>query len=146
VFWVHYPTPQFLMPTSSDSGSFPKIISQISGADLSHPKGHSVNSGISKELCSLSYVTLDNAIQQAQSLGRGTLLMKIDIKNAFCLLPVHPTDRHLLVMRWKQQLYIDTCLPFGLPSTPKLFNVLTDLLSWILERQGVSLIMLHALP
>jgi len=106
--------------------------------DLSHPKGCSVNSGISKELCSLSYITVDNAIQQAQGLGKGTLLTKIDIKNAFRLLPVHPADRHLLVMRWKQQLYIDTCLPFGLRSAPKLFNILADLLSWVLEQQGVS--------
>lgn len=30
--------------------------------DLSHPTGRSVNSGISKELCSLSYITVDNAI------------------------------------------------------------------------------------
>ena len=109
--------------------------------DLSHPKGHSVNSGISKELCSLSYITVDNAITQAQSMGRGTLLTKIDIKSAFHLLPVNPADCHLLVMRWKQQLYIDTCLPFGLRSAPKLFNVLADLLSWILEQQGVSPIM-----
>ena len=65
-------------------------------------------------------------------------MTKIDIKSAFRLLPVHPADRHLLVMRWKQQLYIDTCLPFGLHSAPKLFNVL---LSWILEQQGVSPIM-----
>ena len=56
--------------------------------DLSHPKGHSVNSGISKELCSLSYITEDNAITQAQSMGRGTLLTKIDIKSAFRLLLV----------------------------------------------------------
>jgi len=60
--------------------------------DLSHPKGRSVNSGISKELCSLSYITVDNAIQQAQSMGKGTLLTKIDIKNTFRLLPVHPAD------------------------------------------------------
>ena len=109
--------------------------------DLSHPNGYSVNSGISKELCSLRYITVDDAITLAQSMGRGTLLTKIDIKSAFRLLPVHPTDRHLLVMKWKQQLYIDTCLPFGLRSAPKLFNILADLLSWILERQGVSPIM-----
>ena len=109
--------------------------------DLSHPLGHSVNSSISKELCSLSYITVDNAITVAQNMGRGTLMTKIDIKSAFRLLPVHPADRHLLVMRWKQQLYIDTCLPFGLRSAPKLFNVLADLLSRILEQQGVSPIM-----
>ena len=30
--------------------------------DLSHPAGHSVNDGIPKNLCSLSYVMLDTAI------------------------------------------------------------------------------------
>ena len=50
----------------------------------------------------------------------------------------YPTDRHLLTMEWKQSLYIDTCLPFGLRSAPKLFNILTDLLAWITKQQGVS--------
>ena len=35
-------------------------------------------------------------------------------------------------------MYIDTCLPFGLRSAPKLFNILADLLTWMLERQGVA--------
>jgi len=86
--------------------------------DLSHPNGRSVNSGISKELCSLRYITVDDAITQAQSMGRETLLTKIDIKSAFQLLPVHPTDRHLLVIKWKQQLYTDTCLPSGFALPP----------------------------
>ena len=32
--------------------------------DLSHPKGHSVNDGISKPLCSLKYITIDDAIKE----------------------------------------------------------------------------------
>ena len=43
----------------------------------------------------------------------------------------------MLGMRWNNQIYIDTCLPFGLPSAPKLFNILADLLSWILQSKGV---------
>ena len=66
------------------------------------------------------------------------LLAKIDVRHAFRLLPVHPADRHLLAMSWKVDLFIDTCLPFGLRSAPKLFNVLADLLSWILEKKGIS--------
>ena len=31
-------------------------------------------------------------------------------------------------MRWNKQLYTDTCLPFGLQSAPKLFNILADLI------------------
>ena len=66
------------------------------------------------------------------------MLAKIDIKSAFRLLPVHPADHHLLAMRWDQHIYIDKCLSFGLRSAPKLFNVLADLLSWILQQQQVS--------
>ena len=97
--------------------------------DLSHPTGHSVNDGIPKDLCGLTYITIDTAIEHILTTGPGSLLAKIDIKNAFQLLPVHPANRHMLAMKWNDQLYIDTCLPFGLHSAPKLFNILADLLS-----------------
>ena len=106
--------------------------------DLSHPANCSVNGGIPKELCSLTYITVDSAIQHIQQFGQGTLLAKIDIKSAFRLLPVLPADRHLLAMSWNNRIYIDTCLPFGLRSAPKLFNVLADLLSWILAQHQIS--------
>ena len=82
--------------------------------NLSHPAGHSVNDDIPKSLCSLSYVTVDTAIWHILNTGTGTLLSKIDIKHTFRLLPIHPADRHLLAMSWKGDLFIDTCLPFGL--------------------------------
>jgi len=106
--------------------------------DLSHPKGHSVNDSISKPLCSLKYVTIDEAIKGIVQHGQGTLLAKIDIKSAFRLLPVQPADRYMLGMHWKEGVYIDTCLPFGLCSAPKLFNILADFLAWIANQQGVS--------
>ena len=40
-------------------------------------------------------------------------------------------------MQWKDRLFIDTCLPFGLWSAPKLFNILADLLAWIVQQHGV---------
>lgn len=55
-------------------------------------------------------------------------------------MPVHPADRHLLAMEWRDGIFIDTCLPFGLRSSPKLFNILADLLAWILEHQGISVL------
>ena len=109
--------------------------------DLPHPKKAIVNDGIPKHLCSMSYVTIDDAIQNIITLGPGTLLAKIDIRSAFRLIPVHPAGRHLLAMKWKGALYIDSCLPFGLRSAPKLFNVLADLLEWILLSQGVPVLM-----
>ena len=106
--------------------------------DLSFPKDKSVNDGIPKDLCSLHYITVDDAIRHIIALGKGALLAKADIKSAFRLLPVHPADRHLLGMLWQDELFIDTCLPFGLRSAPKLFNILADLLAWILQQQGVT--------
>ena len=35
-------------------------------------------------------------------------------------------------------IYIDTCLPFRLRLVPKLFNLLADLLAWILKHKGVK--------
>ena len=107
--------------------------------DLSYRVHCSVNDGIPRILCGLSYITIDNAIQRILKLGTNTLLAKINVKYAFHLLPVHPADRHLLGMEWRKHIYIDTCLPFGLRSAPKLFNILADLLSWIVEQWGVSL-------
>ena len=92
-------------------------------------------------MCSLKYITVDSAIDYIKRTGHSTLLAKIDIKSAFRLLPVHPADHHLLSMRWDKQIFIDTCLPFGLRSAPKLFNILADLLSWILEQQLVTPVM-----
>ena len=51
--------------------------------DLSHPSDHSVNDGIPKDLCLLTYITVDTAIEQIMALGKGKLLAKIDIKSVF---------------------------------------------------------------
>ena len=44
--------------------------------DLSYPKGHSINDGIDRKLCSLTYMKVDDVVQQVLSLGKGTLLAK----------------------------------------------------------------------
>ena len=66
------------------------------------------------------------------------MMAKIDIKSAFRLLPVHPADRHLLMMSWNISVYIDICIPFELCSAPKLFNITVDLLRWISEHNKVT--------
>ena len=63
---------------------------------------------------------------------------KLDIKAAYRNVPVHPGDRHLLGMQWQGRTFIDTCLPFGLCSAPKIFNATADALEWIIADQGRS--------
>ena len=54
--------------------------------DLSFPKGHSVNDGVSSNLCSMSYTSVDRLVQVVASFGKGALMAKIDIKSAYRLL------------------------------------------------------------
>ena len=50
--------------------------------DLSFPHGQSVNDGISLDLCSLRYASVDNAVDIITNLGRSTELVKLDLYNA----------------------------------------------------------------
>ena len=106
--------------------------------DLSAPHGHSVNDGILKELSSLSYVSVDEVVAGILQRGRGTLMAKMDIRHAYCNIPVHPSDRVLLGMQWKGEMYVDATLPFGLRSAPLIFSAIADALQWIMERMGAQ--------
>ena len=90
--------------------------------DLSFPPGRSVNDGIAPEFCSLSYVTVDHVAEVAARLGVRALLAKVDIESAYWLIPVHPEDWPLQAVQWREQIFVDPTLPFGLRSAPKIFN------------------------
>ena len=127
-------SPFGVIPKKSSPGNWRLIV------DLSSPDQHSVNDGIPKELCSLSSCSVDDAVRQVLRLGRGAKLAKLDVKNAFRLLPVHPADRPLLGMCWNGRIFVDQTLPFGLRSAPKLFNAVADALQWVMEQRGVSFV------
>ncbi len=104
--------------------------------DLSSPDGRSVNDGIEESLFSLSYVSVEDAAQRILALGPGCLLSKVDIKQAYRNVPVHPEDRLLLGMMWEDSLCVDSALPFGLRSAPKIFTAVADALEWIAKQGG----------
>ena len=105
--------------------------------DLSSPKGRSVNDGIREELASLSYVTIDQVCNKILELGQGTSMAKTDVKSAFRIVPIHPGDRELLGLNWNDSLFIDTTLPFGLRSAPKIFNAIADAAQFIGIQEGI---------
>ena len=78
----------------------------------------SVNNGISKDLCSVEYLYFDQAAKLIMEAGVWALLSKIDT--------VHPEDWTLLGMQWHGQHFMDTRLPFGLRSSPKIFKATAD--------------------
>ena len=98
---------------------------------LSAPHGYSINDFINPLDFSLLYCSIDDAIAIVNQLGPGTLMAKIDLKNAFRLCPVRPQDWHYLGIHWEGAYYIDKCLPFGLRSAPYLFNLLAEAIEWI---------------
>ena len=119
------------IPKKSQPGKWRLIV------DLSAPDGASVNDGIVPSLCSLLNTSVDDATAEVLQLGKGALLAKLDIQHAYRIVPVHPDDRHLLGMSWKGEIYVDTTLPFGLRSAPKIFTDLADAIEWVFKERGV---------
>ena len=125
-------SPIGIIPKKNKPGKWRLIV------DLSSPAGASVNDGIRMELCSLSYTSVDVVAEKVLGMGKGTLLAKMDIKQAYRMVPVHPEDRRLMGMNWDGKVYVDKTLPFGLRSAPLLFSAIADALLWIMKQRGVS--------
>ena len=69
-------------------------------------------------------MSMDEVAARLVRLGKGALMAKFDLKAAYRNVPVHPDDRWLLGMAWKDQLYVDAALPLGQQSAPAIFNAL----------------------
>lgn len=80
---------------------------------------------------------MPDAVRQILRLGRGTQLVKIDLRNAYRIVPVHPQDQHLLAITWEGSTYVDRALPFGLRSASKIFSAVADMIAWALHRSGI---------
>ena len=125
-------SPFGLVPKGRDPGKWRMIV------NLSHPEGQSVNDAITSKQSSLRYASLDDAVHFVTRLGCGTMLIKVDIKSAYRIVPVHPADRHLLGIHWNGGVYIDQALPFGLHTAPKIFTPVADAIGWALLKAGVQ--------
>ena len=64
-------------------------------------------------------------------------MAKVDICSAYRTVPVNPQDWWLLGIQWEDSLFVDTTLPFGLRSAPKIFTALADAAEWIIKQGGV---------
>ena len=101
--------------------------------DLSQPRGSSINEGIQKDEFSVQYTNFDAATDLVYKTGKSSLMSKIDIKHAFRLLPVLPAQWVLLGIFWLGNFFVDTRLPFGLRSSPAIFNRFADAICWIIK-------------
>ena len=65
--------------------------------------------------------------------GRGCIILKRDIKDAFRIVLVAPHQQWILGFNWEGQYYLETCLSFGLRTAPFIFNLFTKGFHWILQ-------------
>ena len=106
--------------------------------DLSFPRGDSVNSHIPKDYVATSYTYIRDIIRESVLKGKGTTMGIVDIESTFKHYPIHPQDVPLLGFQWDGKYYFEVTLPFGLRSSPGLYDRLVDALTWIMQTQGVE--------
>ena len=104
--------------------------------DMSSPRGDALNERIDKDKFACRYSSFDNAVDLVRQAGRGSFLAKLDVKNAFRLCPVRPSDWYLLGFKWLKLFYYYVALPFGSRSSPAIFNEFADVLCWLFRCKG----------
>ena len=98
---------------------------------LSYHAGLSVNDGISRENTTVKYASVDNSVALIRSLSRGCSLAKTDIKSAFRIIPLHPSEYHLFGLHWDNKYLYDKCLAMGCASSCKIFETFSTALEWV---------------
>jgi hypothetical protein len=101
---------------------------------LSWPRGLSVNDGIPDSEAFISYDMFERAVEDLIRSGPGSLMAKLDLKEAFRHVPIRPKDWHHMGFSWRRQFYYCIVLTFGLRSAPYIFNLFSEALHWIIER------------
>ena len=124
-------TSRMAVISKSTPGKFRVIV------DLSAPAHNSVNDNIHRDLTHVAYSSINDAALLMHHLGKHALMAKIDIQDAYRLIPIHPMDRSFLGVTWQGGVYVDCQLPFGLASAPVVFSAFTEALEWILRSRGV---------
>ena len=95
----HMISPVGVIPKHNRPGKWRLIV------HLSAPEGNSVNNGISSELSSVCYASIDDAVFFIRHLGGGCLLAKLDLMEAYRAVQVHPSDQPLLAVKWDDSLH-----------------------------------------
>lgn len=100
---------------------------------LSFPEGSGVNAYIAEEYCKVKYSSFDGVLDMISSLEKGAELGKIDIKQAFRLLIVNPTDFDLLGIQFEGKYWVDKNLPMGCSISCSLFEKFATFLHWVVQ-------------
>ncbi|KAF7345311.1 Integrase/recombinase xerD [Mycena sanguinolenta] len=100
---------------------------------LSWPHGSSVNNGIADSEASIIYDMLAKSIDDLCASGPGSLMIKFDLEAAFRHIPIRLADVPLLGYSWRDSIYFELFLMFGLRSAPVHIQPLRRSTAWILQ-------------
>jgi len=100
----------------------------------SWPDASSVNSQTADQEGSIQYDPFTSAAAALKESGRGSLLAKLDLKDAYRHIPVRSTDWNLLGFHWMGKFYYPIVLMFGGKSAPYIFNLFVEALHWIIQK------------
>lgn len=102
--------------------------------NLSQPRGKSVNDNIDESCIAVTYCSVADVIQfitqDDDSKRRGWFMGKLDLADAYRIVPIRKTDWKFLGMRVGEEIYIDRCLPMGAASSCRTFQRISDALAW----------------
>ena len=131
-----FQAPPFNHFVTSPLGLIPKKSGQFRIIhDLSYPRNAGVNSFINDCDASVSYETLDDVVNLVLQAGAGALIAKSDIESAFRIIPICPSDRHLLGFMVDNEYYVDNCLPMGCRSSCAIFEQFSKALQWVAQNK-----------
>jgi hypothetical protein len=101
--------------------------------NLSHPfhSPRSINSNVREGAYSCS--SWGDAAAAVVRFGVGCWLVKLDISAAFKQVPVRPSDWNLLGFHWRGSFYYERVLPFGLKSSPRLWELFASALHHFIQ-------------
>ena len=71
---------------------------------------------------------------------QGDWMAKLDLKDAYLQVPIHPDHYQFLQFQWEGKTYQFKCLPFGLSAAPRVFTKLQKPVVGLLRQIGVRMI------
>ena len=73
-------------------------------------------------------------------LQKGDFMMKLDLKDAYYAIPIHPSHRKYLRFVYQNRVYEFQCLPFGLSSAPRTFTKTLKPVLAVLRSLGIRIV------
>ena len=105
--------------------------------DCSRPKSSSVNNYMKETFSRFSFKTIDDVVN---SISPCCFMATVDLQNAYCSVPIHPSDRKHFGLQWDFGFgnisMTDNFLCFGSRCSAYIFNRLTDAVSRYLNNLG----------